>query len=344
MRYIAQNPSGEIVDTTYKMPSKLGFVVRSSDGKHSFPVTMKPGKRHRRLPSQMDVKGDVAVMSDPHGDFYSFLSALQGGGVVGDDLKWSFGKGTLVIIGDVCDRGKDVGTIFWFIEKLKKEARKRGGHVVFQLGNHEDMVLRGDVRYTDDKYKKLAAAVGMEVKDLYGPQSEIGRIIRASNIVSRIGDNIIVHAGLSKEFLRRDLSFDRVNDMVAQYAGTPTKTLKKIGGDVEFVFRTHGPLWYRGMVRDQKKYHPVSSDVVDDILARYGASRIIVGHTIFDDVTSRFGGRVITVNVDGDENRRKGLGRGILIKNRGIFVMFDNKKPAPLDRYLKKSHRRQKEH
>ncbi len=335
MRYVAQTPDGEIVDTTYKMPSRLGFIVSSNDGSHSFPVTIKPGKRHRRMPSQMDVKGDIAVMSDPHGDFDSFLSALQGGGVVGDNLRWSFGKGTLVVIGDVCDRGKDVGTIFWFIEKLKKEARKRGGRVIFQLGNHEDMVLRGDVRYTDNKYKELAAAVGMKVKDLYGPQSEIGRMIRSSNIVSRLNDNIIVHAGLSEEFLRRGLSFDRVNGMVEQYAGTPTKRLKKIGGDVEFVFRTHGPLWHRGMVRDQKKYRPVSEDVVDKILAEYGAERIIVGHTVFDDITSKFGGRVIAVNVDGAENREKGLGRGILISKGGISVIFDDKEPVLLDKYLK---------
>lgn len=334
VRCIATAPDGSSVDRVYSgAPERLTFTVVSDNGAHRFDVTVRPGRSYMRLPSESDVEGDIMILSDPHGDFESFLSVLQGNGVVGEALEWTFGANTLVVIGDIFDRGNDVNTICWLMVKLRQEAERAGGRVAFQIGNHEDLVLKGNYRYTKDKYKEFADRVGVPLRDLYGKDSELGRFIRSANIVSRINDNIIVHAGLGGEFFRRGLSFDAVNDMVGDYLGVPNDSLAVIGGDVEFVFRTVGPLWYRGMVRDDDtvKYPPVPTDVIDRMLDSLGASRVIVGHTIFDDVTEKLGGRVVTVNVDNGKNREKGLGRGLLIKEGRLYVVFDDKAPVPWD-------------
>ena len=339
MRYMVMAPDGSFVDTLYaRTPSKLRFTVLSDDGSHRFDVGIRPKARHKRLPEQLDVDGDIIVLSDPHGDFGPFLSVLRNNGVVGEELEWSFGSNTLVIIGDIFDRGGDVNTLFWFIEKLRQEAESAGGRVIFQLGNHEDLVLKGNLRYTKDKYKRFADRAKIPLHELYGKESYLGRTIRSANIVSRLNENIIVHAGLGEEFFRRGLTFGQINLMADRYIGLANDSLDVIGGDVRFVFRTTGPLWYRGMVRDNDtlKHPPVPLPVLDSALSSLGASRVIVGHTIFPDVTLKLSGRVVTVNVDNAKNCEAGLGRGLLIRDGVLYVIFDRKAPVLLEEYISK--------
>ncbi len=59
------------------------------------------------------------------------------------------------------------------------------------------------------------------------------------------------------------------------------------------------------------------------ILDRYHARHIIVGHTIFKDISTFYDGKVIDVNVDNKENRKKKRGRGILIENNQYFIVGD---------------------
>ena len=50
---------------------------------------------------------------------------------------------------------------------------------------------------------------------------------------------------------------------------------------------------------------------------------IIVGHTIFKDISTFYNGKVIGVNVDNKENREKKRGRAMLIENNQYFVVGD---------------------
>ena len=73
------------------------------------------------------------------------------GKVIDTDLTWSFGDGHLVIVGDVFDRGPNVTECLWLIYRLEQEASAAGGAVHFLLGNHELMVMRGDLRYLNER-------------------------------------------------------------------------------------------------------------------------------------------------------------------------------------------------
>ncbi|KAG1488187.1 hypothetical protein G6F52_014005 [Rhizopus delemar] len=51
------------------------------------------------------------------------------------------GKDTLVIAGDVFDRGPQVTEAFWLLYGLQQQAAAARGAVHFVLGNHETKVL-----------------------------------------------------------------------------------------------------------------------------------------------------------------------------------------------------------
>ena len=132
--------------------------------------------------------------------------------MIGKDYNWKFGKNQVIIIGDVFDRGKDVLPIFWLIYKLEQEAREAGGVMTFMLGNHEEMVLRNNLKYTRGKYKNLADSLGMKYADLWHGNSELGRWLCSRNLMQIVGNNLFVHAGLSKEFTGMGNSVTEVNE------------------------------------------------------------------------------------------------------------------------------------
>ena len=77
------------------------------------------------------------------------------------------------------------------------------------------------------------------------------------------------------------------------------------------------------MVRTDAKYHPLAQDSLQLMLKRYDVEHIIVGHTIFKDISTFYDGRVIGVNVDNEENRKKKRGRALLIDGNTYLVVGD---------------------
>lgn len=58
------------------------------------------------------------------------------------------------------------------------------------------------------------------------------------------------------------------------------------------------------------------------LMDRYKAKHIIVGHTIFKDISTFYNGKVIGVNVDNKTGKKK-RGRAMLIENNQYFVVGD---------------------
>ena len=296
------------------------FNVFSDDAKYEFQIKLHPIARPAW---KCEAAGKILVLSDPHSNFKCFVSLLQGNGVIDKYLNWTYGKNQLVIIGDVFDRGTDATQIFWLIYQLEQEAADAGGQLHFLYGNHEPMVLSGDIRYTNRKYKKLADSLGMEFRQLMGPDTELGRWLATRNTMMVIGDNLFVHAGISQEFLDKNCTIPQVNEMVSRGLFM-TKEERKADGELYFMFKSNGPIWYRGLVYSKKKYNPASEETVDAALARYGVKRIFVGHTIFKNVRTFYRKKVIAVNVSNRENMLKGRSRGILIAGGNYYTVGDH--------------------
>ena len=62
------------------------------------------------------------------------------------------------------------------------------------------MVLANDLRYCTPKYNLLANKLGIPYSQLFGANTELGRWLATRNTMQKIGKDLYVHAGLSKEF------------------------------------------------------------------------------------------------------------------------------------------------
>ena len=139
----------------------------------------------------------VVAVSDVHGQYDILIQLLQSHKVIDEDLKWNYGTGHLMVIGDNFDRGDKVMEILWFLFYLQKEATEKGGKVHVLLGNHEMMVLNGDLRYLNKKYLYTQGALKTRYDGLFNEGSVLGDWIASHKALTSINDNLFVHAGIS---------------------------------------------------------------------------------------------------------------------------------------------------
>ena len=96
-----------------------------------------------------DIKapGRVVAFGDVHGAYDDLVALLQELNVVNEELNWSGGNTQLVSLGDLIDRGPGSRSVVELLMKLDQQAASAGGAVHTVLGNHEVMVMTGDLRY-----------------------------------------------------------------------------------------------------------------------------------------------------------------------------------------------------
>jgi len=108
----------------------------------------------------------VVAVADIHGAYDAFARILRQSDVIDDELRWTGGATNLVIVGDVLDRGPDSRLAMDLIMRLQAEASTAGGRVHLALGNHELMVLTGDLRYVSaGEYAAFADEEPMTIRE-----------------------------------------------------------------------------------------------------------------------------------------------------------------------------------
>lgn len=282
-------------------------------------------------PATWPQPNSMLVLSDVEGQYASVLRFLKNNDVVNADGAWAFGDGHVVCLGDMVDRGTEVTETLWLFHRLSLEAARAGGHVHFILGNHEAMVLGGDVRYTADKYKMMAAELEMPCEDLLGADTVLGRWLRSCNCLERIGDLLFVHAGISPTFANRPLDFAMVNGVMRAALGTPKAELNASDPATAYLlWGRPGPLWYRGYFEAfTDDYGPVPSvEELDLILANTGARTIVVGHTKVSRVTSMFEGRVLAIDIPWTKPKKV---RGLRFEGSALSTVDIEGKSDPFD-------------
>lgn len=101
--------------------------------------------------------GRTVAIGDIHGAYDQFVAILQTAGLVDKDLDWTGGKTILVQTGDEVDRGPRSRAAMDLLMGLMEKAAAQGGEVRPLLGNHETMVMMGDLRYvTPEEYAEFA--------------------------------------------------------------------------------------------------------------------------------------------------------------------------------------------
>ena len=234
--------------------------------------------------SQWDAPTRMMAISDLEGNYLNAIRFLQNNSVLDEEGHWDWGDGHLVLVGDLVDRGQSVTEVMWLIKRLEREAASVGGHVHYVLGNHEAMVMAGDIRYIHPKYHFVTERIGIPYEQLFGPNSEIGRWWRTKNSVVRVGDLLFVHGGYSPLLDEAKLGFDELNKRVR--GGLAPARPTGITAATNPVGHQHGPFWYRGYFKKHADaWGGLASPLqIKKILDRHGAKHVVIGHTVVDQV------------------------------------------------------------
>ena len=250
----------------------------------------------------------IVVLSDIHGQYDLLVRLLRANKVIDQQDHWSLGTDTLVIAGDVFDRGPKVTEAFWLLYSLQQQAADAGGAVHFVLGNHETMVLYEDLRYVNPKYLRSAQLLGRSYPQLYGTDSVIGQWLRTRPVLLRIGDTLFLHGGVSPEALELALDPARTNTAYQASLGTPREQVKGNPTTAPLYDGKTSPIWYRGYFDGR-----LDTAGVQAVLDRLGLKRIVVGHTSMPHVSRFHGERIIAV----DSSIKKGENGELLFIEEG---------------------------
>ena len=175
----------------------------------------------------------VIAVGDVHGDLDRFTAILGSAGLIDTSGQWIGGKATLVQLGDLVDRGPKSRAVLDFVMALEKDAPKRGGTVLLNLGNHEVMNMMGDLAYVTAQdyasfadsrseqrrkaafqdYARLELRKGrqaqedswmqahppgfVEQREAFGPAGKYGKWLRGLPVASKVGDSVFLHGGLN---------------------------------------------------------------------------------------------------------------------------------------------------
>jgi len=299
--------------------------------------SLKPVLPTTPVLAEAELPEKLLAISDIEGNLMAFTSLLQAHGVIDGQLNWTFGTNELITVGDFMDRGHDVTAVLWLVQKLEQEAAAAGGRVTFLLGNHESMNLRGNWKYALPKYKALAAELGgnkdpeINFQAFFSEQTHFGRWLRTCPAMVRRGKYLFVHGGVHPDIADLGLNLAQINEAVTRNLGS--NLYQDPGPDkvANFFMGPNGPLWYRGLVKDYNGGGKLESRQLNRILNGFNAARVVIGHSIVDEVSTDYNGRVIRIDVAHATEARSAKTQGLLIENGKPFRIDAAGGKSPLE-------------
>jgi len=275
----------------------------------------------------------VVAIGDLHGDFDHYLATLEAAGLADRKGKWIGGKTHLVQTGDVPDRGPDTRKILEHLDKLAKQAERKGGRVHSLIGNHEAMNVYGDLRYVSsgeyaafetrnseklrDRYYELYmqalekqepgqfAALPENYRQTWDEEHPLGWVEHrqawdfAWNAAPEYGEWVLANKVAvqinGSVFLHGGISGFYCQNSLESLTEMVHAALRNFDPqNPGIIDDPYGPLWYRGLSGVPPLAAPES---VDAILAQHGAKRIVVGHTPTNGVIwPEYDGKVVMID------------------------------------------------
>jgi len=306
----------------------------------------------------------VVAIADLHGDYGQYIKVMESAGLINKDGKWSGGETHLVQTGDITDRGPDSRKIIDHLLALAKQAKKKGGYVHLLIGNHETMNVVGDLRYVSpgeyaafvtknsarlqnaqwerqlvwmqantpnfaemdiEAFRKeweLQIPLGwVEHRQAWSSNGEYGKWTEDNPVAIQINDTLFLHGGISAKYCK--FSLQSLTEQVIAAMQNYDPSIETIMND------PLGPVWYRGLAMEEEE--DVFSQTLDNILNRYGAKRIVIGHTPTGGVVwPRFDQRVVAN--DTGIATYYGSHKGLLeLTAEGATAIYDQQRiPLPL--------------
>jgi len=294
---------GEVVKNTVIISAKNNFPANLSTNVDACNL---PAKVHGFTSPERKVltfSGDfpVAALSDFHGKYDLMLELLTNNNIIDENKNWAFGKGHFVITGDVFDRGDKVTEILWFLYDLEQQAKQAGGDIHLTLGNHEVMILNGDLRYLHPKYIETATKLNKPFEGLFSDKSIIGSWLLSKPVLVKVNDMLFAHGGFHPSLAVDNHSIEEINT-VFKASLVKAELDKPRAGFAQFLHKSNGVIWYRGYFADDqskdstKKDDGATSTEIDLLLEHFAVKHLIVGHTSQKQIETRYQGRVIAID------------------------------------------------
>jgi len=305
VKWIKNNKSfqREVKDNNFKfVERKFGLKLNSND------ILEKINATPDYTQTFSGIENLIAI-SDIHGQYETFVRLLISNKVIDKNLNWIFGNGHLVVLGDLMDRGPKVTESLWFVYQLEKKAKISGGKVHVLLGNHELMVLNNDTRYINNKYQETSKLFLTSYSKLFSENTILGNWLRKKPAMVKINDILFVHAGISLELVRKEISIEKANKLfINQITG---KSWDIILNDslLTFMMGDYGPVWYRGYF-DLPVLHEYKIDFITNY---FDVNHIVVGHTSFSNIISIYNNKIL------------GIDSSIKLGNYGEVLIYKNK-------------------
>ncbi|MCP4045756.1 MAG: protein-tyrosine-phosphatase [Gammaproteobacteria bacterium] len=306
----------------------------------------------------------VIAIGDLHGDYGRYIDVMESAGLINKSGKWIGGKTHFVQTGDITDRGADSRKIIDHLVKLAKQAKRKGGYVHLLIGNHETMNVVGDLRYVSDgefqafvtknsprlqnmqwdrqvewmqanmpdfenmdlkayrlEWEKTVPLGWVEHRRAWALSGQYGKWVKGNQVAIQINDTIFLHGGISEKYCK--FSLQSLTEQVIAVMENYDPSITTIMDD------PMGPVWYRGLAREDES-NDIFSQTLDNILNRYGAKRIVIGHTPTGGVVwPRFDQRVVAndTGIAAHYGSHKGL---LELTSKGVTAIYGDKRiPLP---------------
>ncbi|WP_087018298.1 metallophosphoesterase [Thaumasiovibrio subtropicus] len=242
------------------------------------------------------------VTSDLEGQIEAMVYMLVQAGVMDEAYNWTYGNGHLYHLGDLFDRGAFVTESLWLFYHLENQAQKAGGDVHFILGNHDLMNFYGDFRYVHPRYFENASLMGKTLLELHTKETVLGQWLRTKNVMEVAGDLLIVHAGFNNDLIAAiqdgSLTLDAVNEYGRQHLDNGYIRYDDQGNLIKDAYYLPSRLYWDRSIPDGA----LSQEALEAGLTAFGASQVVVGHTVFDKPAYLYNERVIVADVDHGDN------------------------------------------
>lgn len=282
----------------------LRYGAATSGRPHQTRVSLNAPRRAR---TAVDAADSLYIVGDTHGMYDALLGGLRNAGLIDSAGHWSGGRKQLAFAGDLVDRGPDVQQLLWFVYRLEREAAAAGGRVHVVLGNHEIMVMLGDLRYVHPKEQHIAELHGISYDRLLDIRTSVlGRWLASKPAVLRIGRVLVAHGGVAAAYAR--LPLQQIDDTLNTYMREDlfyywTDTTHVVRMDsvsfqrrVDFFWDTNSLFWHRAYVQADSLQRDSMQVELGEVLRRLDADVLVVGHTPLPTAEAQYDGRLIAAH------------------------------------------------
>jgi hypothetical protein len=248
--------------------------------------------------------GRVVAIGDVHADLDAFRLALRTAGAINARDEWIGGALTIVQLGDLIGRYDEEREVLDFLFDLQRRARLGGGTVHALIGNHEVFGGRIDNQAVGrNPFPAWEGIPGLKLDDprlrilppfarargaALMPGGPYARRLAEFPVVLKLGETVFVHGGVVPRWAQYGI--ERINrevrDWLLGQRAEPDSALGVDDGD--------RVMWTRQF---SANVTIEDCNVLEESLRILRARRMIVAHTVHEEITARCNERVWATDV-----------------------------------------------